>query len=170
MRGPQNGDSTGDGRGSNLNLRWSKCGIQWVDQWLPISWLHIGNFLCMLGIAILFLLDYSAHFTCIDSLLYIVWLAVLFSLARILSWSSFEHDVCVAIRPDRHSLCVVMSDISYILFDCMLHDYHSSAWLHVACLSRSHIYPPTSHSLGFGHSFHPGSHYCKCETFCALAL
>ena len=49
MRGPQNGDSIGGRRESNLNLRWSKHGIWWVDQRVPVSWLHIGNFWCMLG-------------------------------------------------------------------------------------------------------------------------
>ena len=56
------------------------------------------------------------------------------------------------------------------LLDCMVHDYPSSVWLHVACQCGPHIYHLTSNSLGFGHSFHPGSHYCKCETFCVLAL
>ena len=75
----------------------------------------------LLGIVILSLPDYSAHFTCIDSLLYVVWLAVLFPLACILSWSSFEHDVCIIICPDSHSFfCADMSDISCILLDCVL--------------------------------------------------
>ena len=82
----------------------------------------------------------------------------------------FEHDVCITIHFDYHSLCVDMSDISCTLPDCMSHDCPSSAWLHVACPCGSHFYPPTSKSLGFGHSFHLGSHYCKCETFCVLAL
>ena len=63
-----------------------------------------------------------------------------------------------------------MSDISCTLLDCMMHDCPPSAWLHVVCLCGPHIYPLTSNSLGFGHSFHPGSHYCKCETFCVFAL
>ena len=66
--------------------------------------------------------------------------------------------------------CVDMSDISCTLLDCMTRDCLPSAWLHVACLCGPHIYPLTSNSLGFGHSFHPGSHYCKCETFCVFAL
>ena len=56
------------------------------------------------------------------------------------------------------------------LLDCMVHDYPSFVWLHVDCPCGQHIYLLTSNSLGFGHSFHPGSHYCKCETFCAFAL
>ena len=45
MRGPQNGDSTGDFfRGSSLNLEWSKRGIRLDDQWMFITWLHIEDF------------------------------------------------------------------------------------------------------------------------------
>ena len=82
----------------------------------------------------------------------------------------FEHDVLTTIHPDSHSLYACMSDISCTLIDCMMHDCLPSAWLHVACLCGSHFYPLTSKSLGLGHSFHLGSHYCKCETFCVLAL
>ena len=78
---------------------------------------------CLLGIAILSLPDYSAHFTCIDSLLYVVWLAVWFLLACILSWSSFEHNVCIVIRPDSHSF--LRGHEWYIL---------DSTWLHVSWL------------------------------------
>ena len=28
-------------RGSSLNLKWSKCGVWWIDQWILTSWLHI---------------------------------------------------------------------------------------------------------------------------------
>ena len=77
----------------------------------------------LLSLAILFLPDYFAHFICVDSLLYVVWLAVLFSLACILSWSSFEHDVCIIIRPDSHSF--LRGHEWYILY---------SAWLYVAWL------------------------------------
>ena len=82
----------------------------------------------------------------------------------------FKHDVCITIHFDYHSLCVDMSDISCTLPDCMSHDCPSSAWLHVACPCGPYFYPLTSKSLGFDHSFHLGSHYCKCETFCVLAL
>ena len=84
----------------------------------------------------------------------------------------FEHDVCITIRLDcrifAYLVCIWV--IYPALPDCMMHDYPPSAWLHVVCLCGSHFYPPTSNSLGFGHSFHLGSHYCKCETFCVLAL
>ena len=82
----------------------------------------------------------------------------------------FEHDVCITIYLDSHSLYVYMSDISCTLPDRMSHDCPPFAWLHVACLCGPHFYPPTSNSLGFGHSFHLGSHYCKCEAFCVLVL
>ena len=83
----------------------------------------------------------------------------------------FEHDVYMYHFPsDRHSLYVCMSGISCTLLDCMLHDCPPSTWLHVAYLCGSHFYPPTSNFLGLGRSFHSGSHYCKCETFCVLAL
>ena len=83
----------------------------------------------------------------------------------------FEHDVCIIIHLDCRILAYLVCTRWYIwvLPDCVLHDYPSSAWLHVACLRGLHIYPPTSNSLGFGHSFHPGSHNCKCETFYVLA-
>ena len=82
----------------------------------------------------------------------------------------FKQDVCITIHLDCHSLYVYMSDISCTLLDCMVHDYPPFVWLHVACPCGSHFYPPTSKSLGFSHSFYLGSHYCKCETFCVLAL
>ena len=30
-------------RGSSLNLKWSKRGVWWVDQWVLIFWLHIES-------------------------------------------------------------------------------------------------------------------------------
>ena len=38
----------------------------------------------------------------------------------------FEHDVCIIIHPDYHSLYAYMGDISCTLLDCMLRDYPSS--------------------------------------------
>ena len=81
----------------------------------------------------------------------------------------FGHGVLITIHPDCHGLYVYMSDISCTLPDCMLHDYPSSAWLHVACSCGSHIYSPTSNSLGLGHFLHFSSHFCKCEAFCVFA-
>ena len=67
--------------------------------------------------------------------------------------------VCVDIS-DIPVLCLtVWCMTTLLLCDCMF-----------ACSCGQHIYPLISNSLGFGHSFHPGSHYCKCETFCVLAL
>ena len=64
MRGPQNGDSTGElFRGSSLNLGWSKCGIWWVDQWVLISWLHIEDVWCMLGF---YIHSRLWHVDCVD--------------------------------------------------------------------------------------------------------
>ena len=94
------------------------------------------------------------------------------SLTWILFWIVFEHDVCITICLDCSILAyLVCTWVIYpALPDCMMHDCPPSAWLHVACLCGSHFYPPISNSLGFGHSFHLGSHYCKCETFRVLAL
>ena len=84
----------------------------------------------------------------------------------------FEHDVYITIRLDCRILAyLVCTWVIYpTLPDCTTRDCLPSAWLHVACLCGPHIYPLTSNSLGFGHSFHPGSHYCKCETFCVFAI
>ena len=70
--------------------------------------------------------------------------------------------------PDCHSLYVYMSDIFCTLLDCMLHDCLSSIWLHVVCPCGPQIYPPTSNSLGFGHSLYSSSHFCKCEASCVF--
>ena len=139
----------------------------WYDL---LYWLGLRMSFFLLGIVILFLPDYFAHFICVDSLLYVVWLALFFFwlayyLDRLLSMMFVSLFVLIVI-----AFCVDMSDISCILLDCMLHDYPSYAWLHVACLCGLHIHPLISNSLGFSHSFHPGSHYCKCETFYVLAL
>ena len=116
--------------------------------------------------------DCSDRFTCIHSLLYItrldmliLWLVYYFD--RLWAWCLYHYSSCL---PYSRLSCVDMSDLSCTLLDCMMHDYSPFAWLCAACLCEPHIYPLTSNSLGFGHSFHPGSHYCKCETFCVLAL
>ena len=141
-----------------------------IDMIYYIDWGFGCRFFLLLGLAILFLPDHYAHFTCIDSLLYVVWLAVLFSLACILSWLSFEHDICIVIRPDSHSF--LRGHEWYILY---------SAWLYVAwlpffcmiacCLSMWDVHlSPYLQLSWFRSFFHPGSHYCKCETFYVLAL
>ena len=72
--------------------------------------------------------DYSDHFTCIHSPLCITQLAMLFSLTGISSWSSFEHDVHIAIHPDSRSfLC---GHEWYILYFAWLYD----AWLPSFCM------------------------------------
>ena len=178
-------------RGSSLNLEWSKRGIRLDDQWMLISWLHIEDFVVFFCASLPWLLgtltcwlywliisyclahwfwfchDYFDHFTWPR---YITQLAVLFHwlayyLDRLLSMIFISLFILIVV-----ALYVDMSDISCTLLDCMMHDCPPSAWLHVVCLCGSHFYPLTSHSLGVGHSFHLGSHYCKCETFCVLAL
>ena len=54
------------------------------------------------------------------------------------------------------------------LLDCMVHDYPSFVWLHVACPCGPHFYPLTSNPLVFGHFLHFGFHFCKCEALCVL--
>ena len=84
MRGPQNGDSTGDFfRGSSLNLEWSKRGI-WLDnQWMLISWLHIEDFvvfsfLCFIAMTVEYidmLIVLIDHFVLLSALILILaWL------------------------------------------------------------------------------------------------
>ena len=60
----------------------------------------------------------------------------------------------------------------YILYSAWLYDAWLSSLYMIACRLSMWValLSPTSNSLGFGHSFHLGSHYCKCETFCVLAL
>ena len=85
---------------------------------------------------------------------------------------AFEYDVRFTIRFDCRILaCLVCTWVIYpALPDCMVHDYPSFVWLHVACLCGPHIYPLTSNSLGLGHFLHFGSHFCKCEAFCVLVF
>ena len=49
--------------GSSLNLKWSKCGVWWVDQWVLISWLHIEDIWCMLGF---YIHSRLWHVDCVD--------------------------------------------------------------------------------------------------------
>ena len=114
--------------------------------------------------------DYSYHFTCIHSPLYItqfdmliLWLV--YPLDRLWAWCiylSFFLSVY-------HGLCG-HEWYTCTLLDCVVHDYPSFVWLHVACLCGPHIYPLTSNSLGLGHFLHFGSHFCKCEAFCVLVF
>ena len=114
--------------------------------------------------------DCSDHFTCIHSPRYITQLDTLilllvYYLDRLLSMMFVSLFILIVI-----AFCVDMIDISCTLLDCMMHDCPLSAWLHVACLCGLHFYPPTSKSLGLGHSLHSGPHYCKCEALCVLIL
>ena len=98
--------------------------------------------------------------TCWSTCWYIIWPSL-----SVLSRYHYPSDCSIL----TYLVCVHWWYI-WDLFDWVLHDYSSSAWLHVACTCGPHFYPLTSKSLGFGHSFHLGSHYCKCETFCVLVL
>ena len=167
-------------------MRYLTC---WLWDWL--SWLRILFFLCasfpcllsntdmliilidhlaLLSIVILFfamivLIALHIWIYCYTSFDLTCRLSGLYILLIV-----FEHDICITFSSDCHSLYVCMSDISCTLPGCMSHDNSSFVWLHVVCLYGLHIYPPASNSLGFGHFFHPGSHYCKCETLCVFAF
>ena len=60
----------------------------------------------------------------------------------------------------------------YILYSAWLYDAWLPSLYMIACRLSMWValLSPTSNSLGFGHSFHLGSHYCKCETFYVLVL
>ena len=57
----------------------------------------------------------------------------------------FEHDICITIHPDCHSLYVDMSDIFYTLLDCMSHDCPLLCdCMSFVCVGRTSIpLPPT---------------------------
>ena len=91
--------------------------------------------------------DCSDHFTCIHSPLYITQL-----------WLSHSR-----------LSCVYMSDISC---SAWLYD----AWLPSLCMIACRLsmwvslLSPYLPPFGFGHFLHFGSHFCKCEALCVLAL
>ena len=148
---------------------------------MSVSWLHIGSSWCMLRCRIhlgfwhagLLMIDLIASLSVLILILaWLFWslhmhtLTIAYhsawhidSLTCILFWIVFEHDVCITICLDCRILAyLVCTWVVYpALPDCMMHDCPPSAWLHVVCLCGSHFYPPTSNSLGFGHSFHLGS-------------
>ena len=191
-----NGDSTGDARGSSLNLRWGKCGVWWVDQW--VHWeLLISLDAClvitlirdidMLIMLIFYLVCLSIKALILPWLfcsLHMYRLIVIYlstwcvdSFACILSWSSLSMlslSLFTLIVIFSLSLRVDMCGISALCLTacCMiallLHDCPFLAWLHVGCLCGPQIYPLTSNPLVFDHFFHLGSHFCKCEALCVL--
>ena len=133
-----------------------------IDDWsYCIAWRIDSDF----GMIVLITSHAFTHH-CI-SLSLTCWLSDLYTILIV-----FERDVCVTIRLDCRILVYLVCTwwYTWALPDCMLHDCHFFVWLHVVCLCGSHFYPPTSNSLGFGHPFHLGSYYCKCETLCVLAL
>ena len=98
----------------------------------------------------------SFDFTCRFSGLYIILIF-------------FEHDVCITIHLDHHSLYVYMSDIfvlcltvccmtTLLLRDCM----SLVVWV-------THLSPYLQPS-SFGHFLHSDSQFCKCEALCVLIL
>ena len=117
-------------------LHWYIC-LRYLTCWL--YWLIIS---CCLAHWSWFCHDYSDHFTCIHSPLYITQLAMLFSLTGILSWSSFEHDVHIAIHPDSRSfLC---GHEWYILYFAWLYDAWLPSFCMIACclsMWAAHISP-----------------------------
>ena len=60
-------------RGSSLNLRWSKQGIWWVDQRVPVSWLHIESFFYVcLDIMLWHWYDWSSWFGALDVVFFVL--------------------------------------------------------------------------------------------------
>ena len=126
---------------------------------------------CLLGMTILSLPDYSAHFTCIDSLLYVVWLAVLFPLTCILFWSSLSMmivSLSIWLSYSRLS-CVYIDDISEL---CLIACCMTTLLCVIACRLSvwvAHLSPYLPLS-SLGHFLHSGSRFCKCEALCVLVL
>ena len=91
------------------------------------------SYLVLLSIVILILpwLFCSPYMHGFTGVYHLTWCVV--SLACILPWSSFEHDVCIAIRLDRHSLCGLEW---YILCSAWLY----VAWLPFFCLIACHLF------------------------------
>ena len=218
----------GTTRGSNLNLRWSKCGVWLVDQWVPISlWasvcltfdctLRTLNVIgCMVGYCVHlghWHADYADWLSWLRILMYrffcasllyplgtltcwLCYLAYLSIVTLILPWYFcspymyrltccisfdlmcwfscsyiiliiFEHAVFVPIHLDCHNLYVDMSDIfvlcltvcCMIAFLCVI-----ACRLSVWAVYLSLYLQPS----GFGHLFHYGSYFCKCEALCVF--
>ena len=205
----------GSFRGSRLNLKWSKRGVWWVDQWVLITWLHIESsraftwdidmlimladyfdrgfwdsyFLCaslIYSFEILtcwlywliiscclahwswFCHDYSDHFTCIHSPLYItqfdmliLWLVYYFGHL----WACC---LCISIHlivVFSFILCVYIDDISEI---CLIECCMTTLLCVIACRLSvwvAHLSPYLPLS-SLGHFLHSGSRFCKCEALC----
>ena len=136
-----------------------------LDYW----WL---NLIALLSVLILILawLFWSLHMHTLTTVYHLAWhvdsltvhyfdrLLSMFFLYHYSSWFLYSRLFCVYM-------------MTYLSFSWLRVAWlPSSMWLYAACLCGPHIYPLTSKSLGFGHSFHLGSHYCKYETFCVFAL
>ena len=91
--------------------------------------------------------DCFDHFTCMHSLLYItrldmliLWLVYYFD--RLWAWWLYHYPSDCRILA--YLVCTLMI---YLSPDCVLHGCPPFAWLRVACLCGSYIYPLVSHSL-----------------------
>ena len=89
IRGPQNGYSTRESQGSNLNLRWDKCGIWLVNQWVSTSFCAL---VCSITDCTLIALDIIILDACLviifiwDIAMLIDYLACLSIVTLILPW------------------------------------------------------------------------------------
>ena len=115
-------------------------GIDMLDYWWLILLLCLAHWPW-------FCHDCSDHFTCIHSLLYItrlnmliLWLVYYFD--RLWAWWLYRYPSDCRILA--YLVCTLMI---YLSPDCVLHGCPPFAWLRVACLCGSYIYPLTSNPL-----------------------
>ena len=115
--------------------------------------------------------DCSDHFTYIHLPPYIFWFDMLthllvYSLDHLWAWCLYHYSsdcrilaYLVCGHDDISEFCLIACRMTALLcvIACRL-----SMWL-------AHL-PPYLQSSSLGHSFHFGSHFCKCETLCVLVL
>ena len=121
----------------HIHLRFWHAGLLMIDL------------IALLSVLILILawLFWSLHMHTLTTVYHSAWHVD--SLTCILFWSSLSMmfvSLFVLIVVFSLILCVHWWYI-WALPDCVLHDCPPLAWLHVACLCGSHIYPLISHSL-----------------------
>ena len=75
-------------RGSSLNLKWSKCGVWWVDQWVLISWLHIKG-------SRAFTWDIDMLIMLVDHVGWSCWLIILVGDSNIASFLMLNWYICM---------------------------------------------------------------------------
>ena len=116
--------------------------IDMLDYW----WLIILHRLAHL---LWFCHDCSDHFTCIHSLLYIIWLDMLIHLLVYYFNHLWACCLCITILLDcrilAYLVCTLMIYLRFVWL-CVAW-LLSFVWLRAACLCGSHIYPLVSHSL-----------------------